>query len=67
MRQEMTAWQYHQLDHMQIICTLLQTDNHTNTSLLTLVSVETIGVTKDRYPFNAIFSRTAWESRHQKY
>ena len=26
--------QWHQLDHMQTICTLLQTDNHTNTSSL---------------------------------
>ena len=26
-------WQWHQLDHMQvIICTSLQTDNHTSTS-----------------------------------
>ena len=28
------GWQWHQLDHMQTICTLLQTDNHINTSLL---------------------------------
>jgi len=28
--------QWHQLDHMQTICTLLQTDNHTNTSSLNL-------------------------------
>jgi len=27
-------WKWLQLDHMQIICTLLQTDNHTNTSSL---------------------------------
>jgi len=27
--------QWHQLDHMQTICTSLQTDNHTNTSSLT--------------------------------
>jgi len=27
----MTGWQWHPLDHMQIICTLLQTDNHTST------------------------------------
>ena len=27
-------WQWHQLDHMQTSCTLLQTDNHTNTSSL---------------------------------
>ena len=26
--------QWHQLDHMQTICTSLQTDNHTNTSEL---------------------------------
>jgi len=26
------GWQWHQLDHMQTICTSLQTDNHTNTS-----------------------------------
>ena len=26
--QEMMGWQLHQLDHMQIICTSLQTDNH---------------------------------------
>jgi len=26
--------QWHQLDNMQTICTLLQTDNHTNTSSL---------------------------------
>jgi len=28
MKQEMTRWQWHQLDHMQINCTSLQTDNH---------------------------------------
>jgi len=30
LEQEMTMmwWQWHQLDHMQIICTSLQTDNH---------------------------------------
>jgi len=30
----MMAWQWHQLDHMQIICTLLQTDNHASISPL---------------------------------
>jgi len=29
--------QWHQLDHMQTICTLLQTDNHTNTSSLSFL------------------------------
>jgi len=27
MKQEMMEWQWHQVDHMQIICTLLLTDN----------------------------------------
>ena len=34
MKQEMTKCQWHQLDHMQIICTSLQTDNHASTSSL---------------------------------
>ena len=34
MKQEMMGWQWHQLDRMQIICTLLQTDNHATTSSL---------------------------------
>jgi len=28
LEQEMMGWQWHHLDHMQIICTSLQTDNH---------------------------------------
>ena len=28
------GWKWHQLDHMQIICTSLQTDNHASTSPL---------------------------------
>jgi len=31
MKQEMMGWQWHQLDHKQIICTSLQTDNHAST------------------------------------
>ena len=30
------GWQWHQLDHMQIICTLLKIDNHASTSPPTL-------------------------------
>ena len=30
----MTGWQCHQLDHMQIICTSLKTDNHASTAPL---------------------------------
>jgi len=34
MNQEMTGSQWHQLDYIQIICTMLQTDNHASTSSL---------------------------------
>jgi len=34
MKQKMIGWQWHQLDHMQIIFTLLQTNNHASTSPL---------------------------------
>jgi len=34
LEQEMMGWQCRKLDHMQIICTTLQTDNHANTSSL---------------------------------
>jgi len=30
----MMGWQWHQLDHMQLICTSLQSDNHASTSPL---------------------------------
>jgi len=33
-KQEIMGWQWHQLDHMQIICTSLQTDNYASTSSL---------------------------------
>jgi len=32
MKQEMMVWQWHQLNHMQIIYTSLQTDNYASTS-----------------------------------
>jgi len=34
MKQEMMGWQWHQMDHMQIICNSLQTDNNASTLLL---------------------------------
>jgi len=34
MKQEMMGWQWRQLDYMQIICTLPESDNHANTSSL---------------------------------
>jgi len=48
MKQEMMGWQWHQLDHTQIVCTLLQTDNHasTGTSPLTFYRPDAIPSTK---------------------
>jgi len=37
LEQEMMGGQWHQLDHMQIICTLLQTNNHASTSPLSFL------------------------------
>ena len=34
LKQEMMGWQWDQLEHMQIICTTLQTDNHASTPSL---------------------------------
>jgi len=34
MKQETMGWQWHQLDHMQITCTSLQTDNRASNSSL---------------------------------
>jgi len=31
MKRETMEWQWHQLDHMQILCISLQTDNHAST------------------------------------
>ena len=34
--------QWHQLDHMQTVCTSLQTDNHTNTSSLNFYKLNSL-------------------------
>ena len=47
------GWQWHQLDHMQTICTSLQTDSHTNTNTRL-------------HPFNGPLSGTTQVSRYQK-
>jgi len=42
--QEIMGWQWHQLDHMQIICTSLQTDNHASTLPLRLYRMDALPV-----------------------
>jgi len=43
-RQELLGWQWHRLDHMQIICTSLQTDNHASTLLFSTPPTVLYGV-----------------------
>jgi len=43
MKQQMMGWQWHQMDHMQIICTSLQTDNHTKTLSLKFLQAGPFG------------------------
>jgi len=38
--QDMMWWQWHQLDHIQIICTLLQTDNDASTASLSFLQAD---------------------------
>ena len=46
LKQEMIGWQWHQLNHMQIICTSLQTDNHVSTSSLSFYGPNALPVTQ---------------------
>jgi len=46
MKQEMMGWQWHQLDHMQIIYTSLQTDNHTSNSSLRFYRLDALPAAK---------------------
>jgi len=38
----MMGWQWRQLDHMQIICTSLQSDNHASTSPLSFYRLDAL-------------------------
>ena len=47
LKQEMMGWQWHQLDRIQIICTLFQTDNHVSTSSLRLFTGQIVKAPKE--------------------
>ena len=49
MKQEMMGWQWHQLDHMQIMCTSLQTDSHASTSLLNFFRDQMLFLTPNQH------------------
>jgi len=42
MTQDIIGWQWHRLDHMQTICTSLQTNNHANTSSLNFYRLDAL-------------------------
>jgi len=42
----MMRWQWHQLDHMQIICNAFKTDNHAITSPLSFYKLEALPATQ---------------------
>jgi len=46
LEREMMGWQWHQLDHMQIICTSLHTDNHASTSPLSFYKPDALPATQ---------------------
>jgi len=46
LKQEMIGWQWHQLDHMQIICTSLQIGNHISTSSLNFYRPDALPATQ---------------------
>jgi len=46
LEQEMMGWHWHQLDHMQIICTLGQTDNYAITSPLSFYRPDALPATQ---------------------
>ena len=48
LEQEMMGWQWHQLDHMQIICTLLRTDNDASTPPLSFYRPDALPDTKQQ-------------------
>jgi len=45
LEQEMMGWQWHQLDHTQIICTSLQSDNYISTSPLSFYMPDALPAT----------------------
>jgi len=50
--------QWHQLDHMQTICTSFQTDNHTNTSSLNFYRPDALSDTQPAEATKALKAHT---------
>jgi len=48
LEQEVMGWQWHQLDHMQIICTSFQTNNYASTLPLSFYRPDALPVTNQQ-------------------
>jgi len=48
MMEEMLGWQWHQLDHMKIICNLFLTDIHTSTASLNYYGLDALPATQQK-------------------
>jgi len=46
LEQERMGWQWYQLDHVQIICTSLQSDNHSSTPPFSFYRPDTLPATQ---------------------
>jgi len=55
------GWQWHQLNHLQIMCTLLQTDNHASTS-----SGQMPFLTSNQRCQNVKTLKVSWPCKRQK-
>jgi len=63
MKQEIKEWQWHQLNHMQIICTSLHTDNHAHTSLLSFYRPDAFSDTQptpSKYSYSLKVQQKVW-------
>ena len=55
-----SEWQWHQLGHMQV-CTSLQTDNHTSTSLISFLQADALLLpNQQRQSTEGIYAKYAW-------
>ena len=57
------GWQWHQLDHMQVICTSLQIDNHASTSSLNLFTGQMLLLSPNQQVSVSVRVRVGWREQ----
>ena len=66
MKHEIIRWQWHQLDHMPVICTSLQTDNHASISSLNFYRPDALPDAQPRVVINTAVKRHAFDNCMKK-